>query len=334
MNSKLMEINHKNLDFPILYYLSEEHSINKTELSNKLLLTKTDIEKQVEQLSQLGYHLSIDAKKGYRIVKRPDILLPFEIKKKLTTSYIGQTIYYFPELSSTNTMANQMAGEMSGKMPEGTIIIAEKQSGGKGRSGKKWISPPGGIWSSIIFYPLDISTHISLFTLMAAAAVARTIDKLFPQIRVHIKWPNDILTGGRKICGILTEMSTEKKNVKWVIVGIGINVNNDSSCLPEEIRENSLSLKEITGHPINRINLISHLCSEIERFYEAFKNKDYSLIIEEWKTYNNVIGKKIKVNLGEKIIIGEAIGIDEKGALILKTDTAEIIEIISGIILP
>ena len=95
-------------------------------------------------------------------------------------------------------------------------------------------------------------------------------------------------------------MSTEKKNVKWVIVGIGINVNNDSSHLPVGIRENSLSLKEITGHPINRVSLISHLCSELERFYEAFKSRDYSVILKEWKIYNNVIGKKIKFNLGKR----------------------------------
>lgn len=327
-------MNLKSPDIPILHYLSEESFVGIEELSDKLVLSEADIEKQVKQLQQLGFYLATDSQKGYRIISRPDILLPFEIKNKLTTRYMGQTIYYFPELVSTNITANQLAAGKADKIREGTIVIAEKQSKGKGRAEKRWISPPGGIWISIILYPKTIPSQMPLITFAAAVAVTRTIIKLFPQANVRIKWPNDVLIDNRKVCGILTEMSTVVNIIKWVIVGIGINVNNDSSHLPGGIRENTISLKEVTGRSIARANFVRHLCIELERFYEILKKGDISLIMEEWKLHNNVLGKKIKVNIGEQIIAGEVSDINEKGALILKTDTGEIKEIISGIILP
>lgn len=330
----MMEMNLRSLDIPILPYLSEEYFTGTEELSERLLLSEADIEKQAEQLRQLGYNLSLDAQKGYRIISRPDILLPLEIKNGLTTGYIGQNIYYFPELISTNITANQLAGGRLDKIREGTIVIADRQSRGKGRAEKRWISPPGGIWVSIILYPDTIPSRMSLITLMAAVAVAKTIIKLFPQTNVQIKWPNDVLIDNRKVCGILTEMSTVANIIKWVIVGIGINANNDSTHLPEEIRENTLSLKEVSGQSIIRANFIRNLCIELEGYYELLKKGDSALILKEWKSYNNILGKRIDVNIGDKIITGKAIALSEKGALILKTDTGEIEEIISGSVLP
>ena len=330
----MMEMNLRSLDIPILPYLSEEYFTGTEELSERLLLSEADIEKQVEQLRQLGYNLSLDAQKGYRIISRPDILLPLEIKDGLTTIYIGQNIYYFPELVSTNITANQLAEEKGNKAREGTIVIAEKQNRGKGRADKRWISPSGGIWLSVILYPETTPSQISLITLMAAVAVTKTIIKLFPQTNVQIKWPNDVLIDNRKVCGILTEMSTVGKVIKRVILGIGINANNDTSCLPEEIREKTLSLKEATGQYIVRANFIQHLFIELERYYELLKKGDSALLLKEWKSYNNILGERIEVNTGEIIITGIAIDISKKGALILKTDSGEIKEIISGTVLP
>lgn len=328
----MIEMNLKNLDIPVLSYLSEEYPITREELSYRLSLSRAEVEKQIQQLKQLGYSISINDQKSYRIISRPDILLPFEIKNKLTTRYIGQTIYYFPALTSTNIIARQKILRKTDNIPEGTIIITEQQSGGKGRLGKTWFSPAGGIWLSIILYPEIISSSIALITLMAAVVVANTISKLF-QIKAQIKWPNDILIDDRKVCGILTEMSTEAKSKQWVIVGIGINTNNDSSELPEDIRKCSISLKEVTGQLIPRVMLVRHLCTEWEKFYEILKRKDFSLILEEWKLYNNIIGKRIRLDTGERIIAGEAINISDGGALIIKTDDGKTMEIISGTVL-
>ncbi len=260
------------------------------------------------------------------------ILSPSKIKNKLATRYIGQTICYFPQLSSTNNIAKQKVQKGKSRTPEGTLIIAEKQLGGKGRSGKVWLSPVGGIWLSIVLYPKTVSTHVPLITIMTAVAVARTLNKLFP-IKVQIKWPNDILIEKRKVCGILTETGTEEKNLKWVIVGIGINADNNSTELPEEIRNSSISLKEITGQPIPRIKLIQYLCSEFEMFYDLWQKKAFSAIIEEWKLYSYTLGEKVRVDIGNRIISGEAIDITDRGALVLKRDDGQIEEIISGTVL-
>ena len=324
----------RNKEIPVLHYLSEKRFIGLEELSNRLLLSEENIEKQIEQLKQLGYNFSIDTQKGYRIISRPDILLPSEIKKILTTRYIGQNIYYFPELVSTNITAHQLAEKKGNKTREGTIVISEKQNRGQGRAGKRWISPSDGIWLSVVLYPETTPSQISLITLMAAVAVTKTIINLFPHTNVQIKWPNDVLIDNRKVSGILTEMSTVGRVIKWVILGIGINANNDVSCLPEEIREKAFSLKEVTGQSIIRTDFIGILCFELERYYEFLKKGDSALILEEWKSYNNILGERVDVNIGDTIITGKTIDISKKGALILKTDSGEIKEIISGTVLP
>lgn len=324
--------NYQSFDIPILNNLSEEFFIRKEELCQKLALPGIVIEGQIQQLRESGYNVLSDKEKGYRIISRPDSILPFEIKNKLTTSYIGKAVFYYPEVSSTNIIAREIAQGKGYKVPEGTIVISDKQNSGKGRSGKKWASPPGGIWLSILLYPETISYHISLITLMAAVVVANTIEKLF-QIRAQIKWPNDILIKERKVCGILTEMGTVAKGIEWVIVGIGINANNDSTELPEDIQKSSISLKEITGKLTHRAEVVRLLCTEFERFYELLKRKEFSIITEKWKSFSNVIGKKIQVNTGNRVISGEAIDINDRGGLILKTEYGDNLEIISGTVL-
>lgn len=322
----------KSIDIPILSYLSEGLFISGEELSNKLAFSRIDIERQIQQLTQLGYDISVDNQKGYRIISRPDILLPFEIKNKLTTNYIGQTVYYFPELTSTNAFARQKLLEKAEKVPEGTLFIAEKQSDGVGRLGRQWISPSGGIWLSIILYPQLAPSGMPRITLMTAVVIAKTIHQLF-SLKVNIKWPNDILFHDKKVCGILTEMSANTGKIRWVIVGIGINTNNDLSEFPEDIQKESISLKGITGEAISRIAFVQHLCVEFEKYYEVFQKNDFSFILDEWRTYSHCIGEKIKMNAGGKVIAGEVIDISEEGALILKKDNGRIVKIISGTLL-
>ncbi|MDD3539101.1 MAG: biotin--[acetyl-CoA-carboxylase] ligase [Atribacterota bacterium] len=323
----------KSLDIPVLSHLSEENFISAEQLSNKLSLSRVAVWKQIQKLKQLGYGIAVDDRKGYRLISRPDILLPSEIYPGLTTRYIGQTIYYFPELESTNIIAKQKILNKEDKVPEGTIIIAEQQNGGKGRLGRKWFSPPGGLWFSLILYPKLTPSYMPIITLMTAVVVAKIISPLIPNIKVQIKWPNDVLIDGKKVCGILTEMSVVAKNIGWVIVGIGINVNNNLFEFPEDIQSNSISLKAITGKEISRIKLVQHLCVEFENRYERYKKDGFLFILEEWKKYNDTIGRIIEVDVGNRVIVGEAIDINDKGALILRTEDGKSSEIISGTIL-
>jgi len=316
----------------ILKFLREKEYVSGEVLAQKLGISRVAVWKQIQKLKDMGYKITSDQNLGYCLISRPDLLLPQEIQRGLSTNYIGKEIYYFPELKSTNIMAKEKVLHRVEGMDEGTLIIAEKQSAGKGRLGREWFSPPGGIWLSIILYPQLFPSYISRITLMTAVAVVKTI-KVCTQIEPQIKWPNDILINEKKVCGILTEMSAELDIINWVVVGIGINANIDLRDFPEDIQENTISLKETSGKEISRVKLAQTFLQEFEKYYEKLKRKEFSSILKEWKLYSHTLRKKIRVDIGERIITGEAIEINESGALILKKEDGELAEIISGTII-
>lgn len=288
--------------------------------------------KQIQRLKNTGYTIIADQNLGYCLVFRPDLLLPQEIKNGLFTDYIGQKIFYFPELESTNIIAKEKYLRKEEGVNEGTVIIAERQSAGKGRLGRRWFSPVGGIWLSIILYPQLSPSYIPRMTLMTAIAIVKAIERC-AQIKAQIKWPNDILINEKKVCGILTEMSAELDMINWVVVGIGINANINQGEFPKDIKDSSTSLKEVLGEKISRVRLVQIFLEEFEKYYERLKRKEFSSVLKEWKSYSHTLRKKIKIDIGEKIITGEAIDINEEGALIFKKEDGELVKIISGTII-
>ncbi|HAJ32681.1 MAG TPA: biotin--[acetyl-CoA-carboxylase] ligase [Candidatus Atribacteria bacterium] len=315
----------------ILKYLGEKEYISGEVLAQKLGFSRVAVWKQIQKLKDMGYKIISDQNLGYCLVSRPDLLLPQEIQRGLFTDYIGKKIYYFPELKSTNIIAKEKALHRAEGINEGTLIIAERQSAGKGRLGREWFSPVGGIWLSIILYPQLPPSYIPRITLMTAVAVVKAI-KMCTQIRPQIKWPNDILINEKKVCGILTEMSAELDIINWLVVGIGINVNIDHRKFPEDIQENTISLKEVLGKEVLRVKLGQTFLQEFEKYYESLKRREFSSILKEWKLYSYTLGRKIRVDMGERIITGEAVNINEEGVLILKKEDGELVEIISGTI--
>ena len=315
----------------ILKFLREKEYVSGEVLAQKLGISRVAVWKQIQKLKDIGYKIISDQNLGYCLVSRPDLLLPQEIQRGLSTNYIGKEIYYFPELKSTNIMAKEKALHRAEGIDEGTLIIAERQSAGKGRLGREWFSPAGGIWFSIILYPQLSPSYISRITLMTAVAAVKAI-KICTQIKSQIKWPNDILINEKKVCGILTEMSAELDIINWVVVGIGINVNIKQQEFPEDIREKTTSLKEVLGKKVLRVKLVRVFLQEFEKYYEILKRREFSFILKEWKLYSHTLGKKIRVDMGERIISGEAVDINEEGVLILKKEDGELIEIISGTI--
>ncbi len=313
----------------ILKFLREKEYVSGEVLAHKLNISRVAIWKQIQRLKATGYKIISDQNLGYCLVFRPDLLLPQEIQRGLSTNYIGKEIYYFPELKSTNIIAKEKALHRAEGIEEGTLIIAERQSAGKGRLGRKWFSPVGGIWLSVILYPQLSPSYISRITLMTAVAAVKAI-KICTQIKSQIKWPNDILINEKKVCGILTEMSAELDIISWVVVGIGINVNIDHREFPEDIQENTISLKEVSGKEVLRVKLVQTFLKEFEKYYEILKRREFSSVLKEWKLYSHTLGKKIRVDIGERIITGEAVDINEEGALILKKEDGELAEIISG----
>ena len=316
----------------ILKYLGEKEYVSGEILAQKLGISRVAVWKQIQRLKDMGYKITSDQNLGYCLVSRPDLLLPQEVQRGLSTTYIGKEIYYFPELKSTNIIAKEKALHRAEGINEGTLIIAERQSAGKGRLGRKWFSPLGGIWLSVILYPQLPPFYIPRITLMTVVAAVKAI-KMCTQIELQIKWPNDILINEKKVCGILTEMSAELDIINWVVVGIGINANIDLRDFPEDIQENTISLKEASGKEISRVKLAQTFLQEFEKYYDKLKRKEFSSILREWKLYSHTLGRKIRVDMGERIITGEAVDINEEGALILKKEDGELIKIISGTIL-
>ena len=316
----------------ILKFLREKEYVSGEALAQKLGISRVAVWKQIQRLKDMGYEIIADQNLGYCLISRPDLLIPQEVQRRLFTKYIGKEVYYFPELKSTNIMAKEKALHRAEGINEGTLIIAERQSAGKGRLGREWFSPAGGIWLSIILYPQLPPSYISRITLMTAVVVVRAI-KMCTQIDPQIKWPNDILINEKKVCGILTEMSAELDIINWIVVGIGINVNIDHREFPEDIQENTISLKEVSGKEILRVKMVQIFLQEFEKYYESLKRKEFSSILKEWKLYSHTLGRKIRVDMGERIVTGEAVNINEEGALILKKEDGELVEIISGTII-
>lgn len=250
-----------------------------------------------------------------------------EIRENLNTKYIGREILFFDKIDSTNTKAKEFSN--MGKN-QGTIIIADEQTKGRGRLGKSWSSPKGeGIWMSIILKPEIEPKEATKLTQIAAAAVWEGLNKI--GIETKIKWPNDIVLNGKKVCGILTEMSGEQNKLKYIIVGIGINVNTDSSKFPEEILNSATSLKVETGKRIKRETLIAMILNSFENLYEEFIKKDsVETVMKICKEKSALIGKEVIVMMKDQQKEVKAIDINEDGELLVKDREGNITKIISG----
>lgn len=237
-----------------------------------------------------------------------------KIKDGLGTKIFGHPILCFRELPSTNDIAKELAVRGA---REGTVIVAETQTKGRGRLRRKWISPPGGLWLSIILRPKIEPKHAPKLTLLVSVAVAKTIAKLFP-LKTEIKWPNDVLINHKKVCGILTEAKTEGEALDFVIVGIGINANFGVNALPTYLRDSSTTFKEELQKEIDREILLRSLLEETEYYYGMFKERKFDTILKEWRKLARFLGSYVEIVSGKEKIEGLAADIDRDGALLVK----------------
>jgi len=300
--------------------------ISGENISKELGVSRTAIWKYINALREEGYEIESITRRGYKLLSTPDILTYEEIKEYLNTEFIGRKIYYFDTLESTNNYAKEIAIEEA----EGTTIVAEEQTKGKGRLGRTWLSPKGkGIYFSVILKPKFSPMEVAKITLLGAAAVNRALDDL--GIKSSIKWPNDIVIGGRKVCGILTEMSSELSMINYVVMGIGINANFDQADIPLELQDKATSLKLKNGKNINRRELLAAILNHLEDLYLKFNiDKDLSEAIKACRDKSAVIGKDIKIIYGKEVRRAKAINIDDQGQLIVQMEDGSREKIISG----
>ena len=250
-----------------------------------------------------------------------------EISKNLNTKYIGKDIYIFNEVMSTNTIAKFLS--MNG-VGNGAVVISEKQTKARGRSGKNWESPLGGVWLSIILNPNVNHSKIPLITLATGVAVENTLKRIGVK-NAEIKWPNDILIHGKKVCGILTEAITSFNTIESVIIGVGIDANISIENFPEELRENMTTLNDEIGEKVDENLLIKLFLEEFEKISEQFINEEYETILKEWRKNSYTIGKIVEVHEPfSKPYDGYVLGISRDGSLVVEKIDGTLEKVISG----
>lgn len=296
-------------------------------LSRALGISRTAIWKHIKNLKEMGFRIEASPSKGYRL----DISdLPFndiEILSGLSTGLIARNIHFFSSLDSTNIKAYEL-GRLGA--PEGSAVIAETQTRGKGRIGRRWESPPGlNLYVSIILRPPVPPQSAHNLTFLSAVALAESIEAFISR-KPEVKWPNDILIDGKKTAGILLEMDSEPDRVHFVIAGIGVNLNMKHSMLPEVIRPIATSVSEKAGREIDRAQFARSLFSSMEKWYKVYLNGGFGPILDAWKGFFTMEGKALKVTSFDKVTTGVCAGVDPDGALLLKTASGDVMRVISG----
>lgn len=295
---------------------SADGYISGQELCNRFGVSRTAVWKAINQLKEAGYEIEAQQNKGYKLMAAPDLMTEAEIKSLMHTDWVAKEVLYFDTIDSTNTKAQELAEK---GYPSGTLVVADKQESGKGRRGRSWVSPSGtGIFMTLMIKPDINPNNASMLTLVAALAVAKAITSVTGE-EAMIKWPNDIVVNSKKVCGILTEMNAQFDYINHIVVGIGINVHNES--FPEEISQMASSLMiEAGGKRFHRAQIIAETMSYFEQYYDTFlKTQDLSALVREYDELLVNRNKSVRVLDPKEPFDGKAMGITPKGELIVDT---------------
>ncbi len=303
-------------------------TVSGAELSQKLGLTRAAIWARVDELRRLGYEIEASPHLGYRLLNTPDVLHADDLLTRLgRTKVVGRDIRVFQETTSTSDVIEKLARD---GVKEGAVVFAESQTKGRGRLGRKWLSPPGkGLWFSVLLRPELRPQETTRLTVAAATALRRAIH-LETGLKAAIKWPNDILANGRKVAGILTELSAELDRVKHVIIGIGVDVNLNAGEFPPELRRQATSLKIEAGHAIARPALATVILRELDADYARIGGGEFGTVADEWEAHCATLGQTVAIRIGERQARGRAESLGEDGALLLRTEHGRIERITGG----
>lgn len=285
-------------------------------------VSRTAVWKDIQRLKTEGYQILSRPHSGYQLVGIPDRLTAQELSWNLHVKRIGKRLHAYGMTDSTMEIAHRLAG---GGEPEGSCVVAEGQSKGRGRLGRSWVSPKGkGIYLSVILRPSLQLSQVPLVTLLTAVALAQSVQAQ-TGLTPEIKWPNDLMFRGRKAGGILTELNAELNQVHYLVVGIGINVNTPRSVLPAH----ATSLAEELGGRCDRLALARSLLVHLDRLYDEFLKGDTQEMLEAWRGFAGFLGKRIRVAAQNRVVDGQAVDVDSSGTLLVRTDTG-IVEAVSA----
>jgi len=316
---------HKN-DILRMLRTSDSGFVSGTELAALLGVSRTAVWKHIRSLERDGYGIEAVPSKGYRLTASPDVIAVDDLLSGLPAGHIvGSRIRYIRETASTNTIAVELAQQGA---PEGTIVLAETQTGGRGRLGRTWASPRGNVYLSVVLRPALPMSKAPLITLVGAVAVAAAV-RTYPGLEAGIKWPNDVLLSGKKVSGLLSELSAETDRIRHIVLGIGVNVNMDPRELPADVRPLATTLVAVAGRPVDRTVFLRHLLGELDRWYKHFL-KDEAAVLAEWRTLNVTIGRRVAVRGGGPALEGLARDIDDEGRLLVQLDTGSVHRVSAG----
>jgi len=290
--------------------------VSGEKLSRELGVSRTAVWKHIGSLRDDGYVVESSPRRGYKLVSVPDLLMPAEIWEGLHTTVLGKQIHYSAEIDSTNRLARQLA--IDGE-PEGSVVLAEQQRTGRGRMGREWSSPTGGIWMSVILRPELAPYQVQALTLTAAvAAVEATYNAT--GVTPGIKWPNDLLLGKKKVAGILTEVSAEMERVNYLVLGIGLNANIPAKLFHGQLLGEATSLLAETGILVERTHWVRSFLETLERYYFLVLQEGFAAVFDSWRRYSVTLGQPVTVRIADRVVTGIATDIDSNGALQVKTD--------------
>jgi BirA family transcriptional regulator, biotin operon repressor / biotin---[acetyl-CoA-carboxylase] ligase len=295
------------------------------EISHYLNISRQSLWQHINDLRDSGYDIAAVPHLGYRMESWPDRIFPFEVEEGLATKFVGRNIHYLERCSSTMDIAMQMACD---NPAEGTVVLAEAQTKGRGRLGRHWVSPKyKGVYFTLILKPEVPPGQSAVLTFLAAVAVCEAV-KSVTGIAAAIKWPNDILINNKKLAGILTEIEAEPDRVHFVFIGIGLNVNNDA----KELLKGAISLKVAGGNQrkFSRIGILQEIMLRIEDNYILFQKKGAATILDKWKKLNITLGKRVRIISAKDHSEGVALNINADGGLLVRVDSGKIRKFMSG----
>jgi BirA family biotin operon repressor/biotin-[acetyl-CoA-carboxylase] ligase len=314
----------------LLYALMQNMmiAVSGEKLARDLSVSHSTLVRWVDKLREAGIEIRGELFTGYRLVRLPDVLLPQLIRPRLHTTMIGRTLFHFYTVDSTNAFASRLLAH-GRKVAEGTVIIAESQTAGRGRLGRSWYSErESGLYFSLVLFPKVPPSLAALLTLGAAAAMHNAVER-YTGLDIDIKWPNDLLTGGKKFCGILSEIQAEVDLLQHMIIGTGVNVNHE--VLPADISDRATSLRIASGRMQSRNEILLEFFEEFENIYLEFERKGPRTIIDQWTRHSSFAnGRRIEIHDGVRKIAGVTRGLNALGALRIEQKGGHLEEVYSG----
>lgn len=314
-----------------LFEKTPDGFVSGESISDELGVSRTAVWKHIRNLRNAGYQIEAVPSRGYQLLQSPDVLMPEAIQSGLECQVVGSQLRCFDETDSTNLQACRLGDEGAA---DGLVVIADRQSAGKGRMGRQWESPEGvNLYASILLRPAILPFEAPKLTFLSAVAVCRAIQKS-TGLQPTVKWPNDVLLNGAKVAGLLNEMSSETDRVNYVVLGIGVNLNMRREQFPDDLRYPATSLALELGEPVSRLDFTRVLLQEIDALYRLCLEQGSEPIMAAWTKLCDMMGQAVRVDCNDVQIQGTMVGLGDDGALLVRTGVGHVESVYAGDVSP